>query len=40
MGTGLTLPTRLETNARAEHHTLAAAARDDSPRDGIAGRWA
>ena len=38
MGTGLTLPTRLETNARAEHHTLAAA-RDDSPRDGIAGRW-
>ncbi len=38
MGTGLTLPTRLETNARAEHHTLSGAARDDSPRDGIAGR--
>ena len=38
MGTGLTLPTRLETNARAEHNTLSGAARDDSPRDGIAGR--
>ncbi len=38
MGTGLTLPTRLETNARAEHNTLAGAAGDDSPRDGIAGR--